>query len=80
MRKIPHLRPRVIRAVTRSSQPNYFQMHVFDQERIRLEAEKGEILKRLTLIEERVQMIGKELVKLEDVLKQRRGPKNTGMY
>lgn len=40
MRKIPHLRPRVIRAVTRSSQPNYFQMHVFDQERLRLEAEK----------------------------------------
>lgn len=70
MHKMPHLRPRAIRPPTQGAKANYFQMHVFDQERIRLEAERGELHKRLGLIENRVCIIKEELQKLERILKQ----------
>ena len=74
MRKIPPLRPRLTRAVTRASKATYFQMHVYDQERIRLEAERGEITKRLEIIQGRLHFISNELEKLEDALKVNRNP------
>lgn len=70
MHKIPALRPRVIRPPTQGAKANYFQMHVYDQERQRLEAERKELHKRLDLIDNRVQVIKEELQKLERVLKQ----------
>lgn len=72
MRKHPPLRPRAIKPVTRDSKATYFQMHVYDQERVRLEAERAEMLKRLNIIEERVKFIGSELVKLGKILQEKR--------
>ncbi len=69
MGKIPQLRPKVIRPPTRGSKATYFQMHIFDQECKRLESEKSEILKRLSLIEERVKFIKGELHRLEQTIK-----------
>lgn len=71
MRKLPPLRPRVIKPVTRDTKASYFQMHVYDQERVRLEAERAEMLKRLSLIEERVGFIGSELQKLGHILQEK---------
>lgn len=69
MRKIPQLRPKNHRPPTRGSKATYFQMHIFDQESKRLESEKSEILKRISLIEERLKVIKGELHKLELCLK-----------
>ncbi|MHB1651525.1 MAG: hypothetical protein ACYCVD_03490 [Desulfitobacteriaceae bacterium] len=70
MHRIPPLRPKAIRPPTRGTKANYFQMHVYDQERQRLEAERDELHKRLDMIEERVQFIQEELQKLQRILKQ----------
>ena len=74
MRKIPSLRPRLSRPVIRAAKATYFQMHVYDQERARLEAERGEIAKRLEIIQSRLRFISNELEKLEDALKLHRNP------
>lgn len=71
MRQPPPLRPKLIRPAIRDHKPSFFQMHVYDQELHRLEAEKGEIAKRVKLIEERVKVIQRELHKLERTLKTR---------
>ncbi|MHB8124454.1 MAG: hypothetical protein ACYDEJ_02215 [Desulfitobacteriaceae bacterium] len=65
MGKIPQLRPKVIRPPTRGNKATYFQMHIYDQESKRLESERSEILKRLSLIEERLKVIKGELHILE---------------
>ena len=72
MQKGLKLRPRTIRPVIRDFQPSYFQMHVYDQELKRLEAERLEISKRVHTIEERVSTLQAELDKLEQVLKIKR--------
>ncbi|WP_407312190.1 hypothetical protein [Desulfosporosinus sp. SB140] len=53
----------------RDHKPSYFQMHVYDQELQRLTAERAEIAKRVSIIEERVQVVQGELHKLEQMLK-----------
>jgi hypothetical protein len=65
MRKIPQFRPINIRPPTRGCKATYFQMHIYDQESKRLDSERSEILKRLSLIEERLKVIKGELHKLE---------------
>lgn len=69
MEKIPKLRPKVIRPPTRGSKATYFQMHIFDQECKRLEGERLEILKRLSLIDERVKFIKGELHRLDKTIR-----------
>lgn len=71
MRRAPAIRPKLIRAVVRDHVPSFFQMHVYDQELHRLEAEQVEIAKRVSLIEERVKVVQKELRKLDQALKKR---------
>lgn len=71
MRHAPSLRPRTIRPAIRDQAPSFFQMHVYDQELHRLEAEQAEIIKRISAIEERVQVVQKELQKLDRTLKMR---------
>lgn len=71
MRRTPPLRPRLIRPPIREHAPSFFQMHVYDQELHRLEAEQAEINKRISVIEERVQIIQKELLKLDRTLRGR---------
>jgi hypothetical protein len=44
-------------------------MHVYDQELQRLTAERAEIVKRVNIIAERVQVVQGELTKLERMLK-----------
>jgi len=72
MHKGPKLRPRMIRPMTRDYKPSYFQMHVYDQELQRLDAERSEISKRVNAIEGRVSTLKQELEKLENVLKGKR--------
>jgi len=69
--RISHLRPKKIRPIGRNVKANYFLMHVYDQERVRLEAERSEILKRITSIDERVKTIVTELGQLEHELKEK---------
>lgn len=69
MSKIPRLRPKITRPLTRGAKASYFQMHVYDQEQKRLEAERNELRQRLGIIERRVGVIREELQKLEQVLK-----------
>ncbi len=69
MRQHPPLRPKLIRPTMRDHKPSYFQMHVYDQELQRLTAERAEIAKRVSIIEERVQVVQGELHKLEQMLK-----------
>lgn len=71
MRRVPYIRPKLIRAAIRQQTPSFFQMHVYDQELRRLEAEQAEIAKRVYLIEERVQVVQSELKKLDRALKKR---------
>ncbi|MCB8818439.1 hypothetical protein [Desulfosporosinus shakirovi] len=69
MRQPLPLRPKLIRPAIRDHKPNYFQMHVYDQELQRLVAERAEIAKRVNVIEERVKVVQKELLKIERMLK-----------
>ena len=69
MREAPALRPKLIRPALRAHTPSFFQMHVYDQELHRLEAERAEITKRVRLIEERVKFLQNEMQKLERTLK-----------
>jgi len=71
MRQAPPLRPKLIRPAIRDHKPSFFQMHVYDQELHRLEAEQTEIAKRVSVIEERVKVVQGELQKLERTLKKR---------
>ncbi|HBW38551.1 hypothetical protein [Desulfosporosinus sp. BICA1-9] len=71
MRQAPALRPKLIRPAIRDHTPSFFQMHVYDQELHRLEAERAEIAKRVRVIEERVKVVQRELQKLERTLKNR---------
>lgn len=71
MRRIPPPSTRKIRPVMRDNKASYYQMHVYDQERQRLEAERAELLKRMDLIGERVQVLRIELQKLEKTLKEK---------
>ncbi len=71
MRHAPALRPKLIRPAIRDHAPSFFQMHVYDQELHRLEAERVEISKRLSVIETRVQVVHRELQKLDRTLKKR---------
>ena len=71
MRPTPSLRPKLIRPAIRDHAPSFFQMHVYDQELHRLEAERAEIAKRVRVIEKRVQVVHKELQKLDRTLKNR---------
>ncbi len=61
MGKLPQLRPNVIRPLTRGSKSRFFQMHIYDVECKRLDSERSEILKRLSLVEERVKFVKGEL-------------------
>lgn len=72
MRRSTPIRPKLTRPPLRDHKPSYFQMHVYDQELQRLAAERGEIAKRVNIIEERVQVVQKELQKLEQILKRNR--------
>lgn len=72
MRQSPPIRPKLIRPLVHDHKPSYFQMHVYDQELHRLTAERGQIAKRVNIIEERVQVVQKELQKLEKFLKRNR--------
>lgn len=63
------LRPKTIRSTIRDHRPSYFQMHVYDQELKRLVAERTEIAKRVNVIEDRVQVVQEELVKIDRMLK-----------
>lgn len=69
MRQPLPLRPKLIRPPIRDHKPSYFQMHVYDQELQRLVAERAEIAKRVNVIEERVKIVQKELLKIERMLK-----------
>lgn len=71
MRPAPSLRPKLIRPPIRDHAPSFFQMHVFDQELHRLEAERVEIGKRINVIESRVKVVHRELRKLDRTLKKR---------
>ena len=71
MRQAPPLSSKLIRPPIRDHKPSFFQMHVYDQELHRLEAEQAEIAKRVRVIEERVKVVQKELQKLEWTLKKR---------
>ena len=71
MRHAPSLRPKLIRPPVRDHAPSFFQMHIYDQELHRLEAEQTEIAKRIAVIEERVQVVQMELKKLDRTLKTR---------
>ena len=71
MRHAPSLRPKLIRPPIRDHTPSFFQMHVYDQELHRLEAERVEIAKRINVIESRVKVVHKELQKLDRTLKKR---------
>lgn len=71
MRHAPSLRPKLIRPAIRDQAPSFFQMHVYDQELHRLEAERAEIAKRVSAIEKRVQVVHRELQKLDRKLKKR---------
>jgi len=71
MRHAPSLRPKLIRPPIRDHAPSFFQMHVYDQELHRLEAERVEIAKRINVIESRVKVVHKELQKLDRTLKKR---------
>jgi len=71
MRHAPSLRPKLIRPPIRDHAPSFFQMHIYDQELHRLEAEQTEIAKRIAVIEERVQVVQMELKKLDRTLKTR---------
>ncbi|KUO76811.1 MAG: hypothetical protein APF81_24770 [Desulfosporosinus sp. BRH_c37] len=71
MRQAPALRPKLIRPAIRDHTPSFFQMHVYDQELHRLEAERAEIAKRVRAIEERVKVVQYELQKLDRTLKKR---------
>ncbi|TGE34896.1 hypothetical protein E4K67_28235 [Desulfosporosinus fructosivorans] len=71
MQQVPPLRPKLMRPPIRDHKPSFFQMHVYDQELHRLEAEQAEIAKRVRVIEERVKVVQKELQKLERILKKR---------
>lgn len=70
MRKPLPIRPKQIRPMTRDHKPSYFQMHIYNQELTRLEAEHTELSKRINLIVERVQIIKDELMKIERALKE----------
>jgi len=69
MRQPLPLRPKLIRPAIRDHKPSYFQMHVYDQELQRLAAERAEIAKRVNVIEDRVQVVQEELLKIERMLK-----------
>lgn len=69
MRQPLPLRPKLIRPTIRDHKPSYFQMHVYDQELQRLVAERAEIAKRVNIIEDRVQVVREELLKIERMLK-----------
>lgn len=69
MRQPLPLRPKLIRPAIRDHKPSYFQMHVYDQELQRLVAERAAIAKRVNIIEDRVQVVQKELTKIERMLK-----------
>jgi len=71
MRQSPVIRPKIVRPPMRDHTPSFFQMHVYDQELHRLEAERAEIAKRARLIDERVTVVQRELQKLERTLKKR---------
>ncbi|WP_157998520.1 hypothetical protein [Desulfosporosinus sp. OT] len=71
MRHAPPLRPKLVRPPIRDHAPSFFQMHVYDQELHRLEVEQTEIAKRISVIEERVLVVKKELRKLDRTLKMR---------
>ena len=71
MRHAPSLRPKLIRPPIRDHAPSFFQMHIYDQELHRLEAEQTEIAKRIAVIEERVQVVQMELKKLDRSLRTR---------
>lgn len=75
MYKSPKIRPKIVRPITRNYKPSYFQMHVYDQELQRLDAERKELSKKVNLIEERVEVILEEISKLERALKTRTGSK-----
>ena len=71
MRQAPALRPKLIRPALRDHTPSFFQMHVYDQELHRLEAERAEITKRMKVIEDRVKVVQSEMQKLERTIKKR---------
>jgi len=64
MTRIPLPSARKLRPVARDTRPNYYQMHIYDKEKSRLETEQAELLKRLNVIEERVKVIKAELQRI----------------
>lgn len=70
MARIPPPSARRARPVARDAKPNYYQMHVYDSEKKRLEAEQAELLKRLNVIGERVKIIQGELQRMGNILGQ----------
>jgi len=68
MARVPLPSARKLRPVARDTRPNYYQMHIYDKEKERLQTEQAELLKRLNIIEERVKVIQAELQRLGNVL------------